>query len=235
MISVPPAPSWFSDRLLTYARQAEIELGERELDLLRLHAEWVFFWNRVTNLTAAKTWDELIVKHYLDSIIVARRWLPETGRMLDIGSGAGFPGIPIKIVSPGIEVVLCELRRKRASFLKSFISFARMKGVRVEQGSWQEVLSRMPSEFDIVTWRAIRMEVKDVLAIVNAGLKDGGAVVCWTTPSRVEQEIFKVRTLRKKTGSSGIDDIDVSACFYSLPGNIERAVLIFKKYDKLSE
>ncbi|MCX7821815.1 MAG: 16S rRNA (guanine(527)-N(7))-methyltransferase RsmG [Syntrophobacterales bacterium] len=224
VVSIPPAPHWFLERLEAYSQKVGCEISKDQAKLLKLHAEWLFFWNRVTNLTAAKTWDELIIRHYLDSIIVAQRWLPKSGKMLDIGSGAGFPGIPIKIMLPELEILLCELRRRKVSFLKSFISFAGLKGINVLRASWEEIVEKDPLVFDLITWRAIRIEHADIVDIANRGLKPGGVMVYWTTPSNL-------RDLGLTNNSCSYEEGGIIPLVfdYSLPGNINRAIVMFKK------
>ncbi|MEJ5300594.1 MAG: RsmG family class I SAM-dependent methyltransferase [Thermodesulforhabdaceae bacterium] len=224
MISIPSAPPWFSEKLARNALEAGCVLNDEQIKLLRLHAEWVFFWNRVTNLTAVETWEDLIFKHYLDAIIPACRWLPRVGRVLDIGSGAGFPGIPIKIFSPELDVTLCELRRRKASFLKSFIAYAGLKNIRVEQLKWQEAIKQESEKFDLVTVRALKLEHKEIEGLFREGLKDGGVIACWSTPHLAEKSLSR-GILEYEWEKSITTDL----LFYSLPGGIERVVVLFKK------
>lgn len=226
MTSVPSSPLWFSERLVACATEAGCRLDEDQVRLLKLHAEWVFFWNRVVNLTAIRSWEELIVKHYLDSVVVASRWLPKSGRMLDIGSGAGFPGIPVKILSPQLEVTLCEIRRKKASFLKSFIATSGLRGIEVSQTPWQEIIAKELLKFDLITWRALKLSHSDITSIVDLGLRPGGMAVCWTTPSIAKSDMLAACSESKVTFGKGVD---LSVFFYSLPGGIERAVVILRK------
>lgn len=233
MISIPRAPSWFTDRLARYAEEAGVGLSSAQLELLRQHAEFLFFWNRVTNLTAARDWEELITRHYIDALVVAHRWLPRSGLMLDIGSGAGFPGVPIKILSPDLDVTLCEVRRRKASFLKSFISYAKLQKIRVEQASWQEVLEKAGCKFHLITWRAIKIGLEDVLKIMHRGVTEGGIVACWTTPSILKTGLFELSAPMAKAKRSleevfGKRVASPSVFLYSLPSRIERAVVIFK-------
>ncbi|MGC8720930.1 MAG: 16S rRNA (guanine(527)-N(7))-methyltransferase RsmG [Thermodesulforhabdaceae bacterium] len=234
VISIPPAPPWFTEQLARYAQEAGIKLHSDQLELLKHHAEWVFFWNRVTNLTAARDWNELITKHYLDALIAAYKWLPKSGTMLDIGSGAGFPGIPIKILSPDLDVTLCEVRRKKASFLKSFIYHAGLTKIRVEQATWQEVLLKAKDKFDLITWRAIKIGFKDILEIIDRGVAKGGIVACWTTPSSIKKGDFPLRWPAEKSINSaeeiyGSMAVNSSVFFYSLPGGVERALVLFSR------
>jgi 16S rRNA (guanine527-N7)-methyltransferase len=219
--NIPEAPPWFSEKLTRYALEAGCLLSDKQVELLKLHAEWVFFWNRVTNLTAAKNWEELIHRHYLDAIIPACKWLPQRGRVFDIGSGAGFPGIPIKILSPEMDVTLCELRRRKASFLRSFIAHAGLNNIRVTQMKWQEAAKQDTEKFDLVTVRALRLENKEILDLARDGLTERGAVALWSTPSAIEKSDL-VKCLAQK-------GITTDIFSYSLPDGVERTLMMVKK------
>jgi len=218
---ISESPPWFSKKLTSYALEAGCFLSDKQVELLKLHAEWVFFWNRVTNLTAAKSWEELIYKHYLDAIIPACKWLPKNGRIFDIGSGAGFPGIPIKILAPELDMTLCELRRRKASFLKSFIAYAGLDNIRVTQMKWQEAVKQDTEKFDLVTVRALRLEYEEILNLLKDGLKERGAVALWSTPSAVKKSDLVEYLARK--------GITTNILYYSLPDGTERALMMVEK------
>lgn len=218
---IPEAPPWFSEKLAKDALSAGCFLDDKQIELLKIHAEWVFFWNKVTNLTAAKDWEDLIHRHYLDAIIPACKWLPQNGRIFDIGSGAGFPGIPIKILLPELDVTLCELRRRKVSFLKSFIAHARLDNISVTQMKWQEAVKQDTEKFDLVTVRALRLEYEEILDLLKNGLKERGAVALWSTPSAIEKS-----NLIKYFAREGITTNMLS---YSLPDGVERVLMMVKK------
>ncbi len=85
-------------------------------------------WNQKINLTAVRTEKEVVLKHFLDSISTIP-YLPESGSLLDIGSGAGFPGIPLKIVKPGLRVTLIDSVRKKVDFQRHMIRTLGLKEI----------------------------------------------------------------------------------------------------------
>jgi 16S rRNA (guanine527-N7)-methyltransferase len=94
------------------------ELSDRQVEQLRQHYELLTRWNQSLNLTSLRTLDEAVERHYCESVFAACH-LPEAlGSIADIGSGAGFPGIPIAIVRPQASVVLIESHQRKAAFLK---------------------------------------------------------------------------------------------------------------------
>jgi len=98
----------------------DLDLSPEQIDQFLTYLELLLKWNRRINLTAVRTPREIISRHFLDSLLLLPH-LPETGRLLDLGSGAGFPGLPLKIARPGLALDLAEATAKKASFLKEAI------------------------------------------------------------------------------------------------------------------
>ena len=134
-------------------------------------------WNRVINLTALHSTEEIVVKHFLDSLTLLP-YLPEEARILDLGSGAGFPGLPIKIVRPGQAITLVDASAKKISFLKEVVRCLNLSGTRVLQGF---VSKRSPAllgsdRFEIIVARAVGKLI-DLLSGVYPYLEKGGKLL----------------------------------------------------------
>lgn len=97
-----------------------VALDSGQIDLLTCHAEELMKWNRKFNITAIVDPHEVAVKHFIDSIALCNH-IPDRARVIDLGSGGGFPGLPLKIVKPSIELVMVDASRKRVSFLNHMI------------------------------------------------------------------------------------------------------------------
>lgn len=120
-----------------------------QIALLQAHYELLVRWNKVVNLTRVEGLEEAIERHYCESIIAALH-LPESGSVADVGSGAGFPGIPMAIVRPGCSVALIESHQRKAAFL---MEAARgLANVRVIAKRAEDVAER----FDWVVSRAVK-------------------------------------------------------------------------------
>ena len=118
-------------RLTLLARGAEamgVRLDGDQLHLLDRHIALLLKWNRSINLTAITDPAEVVEKHVLDSLAVAP-FVPR-GTLLDAGSGAGFPGLPLRIVRPDLEVFLVDSVQKKVAFLKSVLAELRLPNVR---------------------------------------------------------------------------------------------------------
>ncbi len=214
--NINPAPSWFSSRLASECRTFGLELTEKQLQLLTKHAEWVMYWNRVSNLMGNVSWEDLITVHYLDSVIPIK-WLPASGRLLDVGTGAGFPGVPLGVVNDNLDVILCDTRKKRVSFLKVFLAYAGLSSIEVTSLPWQELLENRNCSFDIVTTRALRLEPKDVEYVINKGLSRSGVLAMWSVPDE---------GFRRYCGVRGVE---IKIFKYDLPDGRKRSLVLIKK------
>ena len=93
-----------------------LPLAAEEIDMLQFHALELMKWNEKFNITAIVDPEAVAIKHYVDSMAIAP-YIPDHSRVIDLGSGGGFPGIPLKIVKPSIDLVMVDASRKRVSFL----------------------------------------------------------------------------------------------------------------------
>ncbi len=139
------------------ARGFGLELDTCHTDLFGAHAEELVHWTRTTNLTTITDPFEIAVKHFVDSLAAAAFVPPDTTCLLDIGSGGGFPGIPLKIVRPTLSVTLIDASRKKVSFLKHVIRTLNLQGiealhVRAEDLADDPVNHR---HFDVIVSRAL--------------------------------------------------------------------------------
>ena len=105
--------------LAEYAAALGLPLGEAELERFDRYAELLVEWNERMNLTAITEPGEIVVKHFVDSLTLLRAYTPPVGATLvDVGTGAGFPSVPVKIVRPDLRVTLLDSLNKRLVFLR---------------------------------------------------------------------------------------------------------------------
>jgi 16S rRNA (guanine527-N7)-methyltransferase len=133
-------------------------------------------WNARTNLTAIRDEEGILSRHFLESILCARALPPDIATLLDFGSGAGFPGLPIAILRPEIAVTLAESQHKKASFLREAIRSVALPTTKVHSAR-AETLSE---KFDCVTLRAVDNMSHAVQAAVHLLAPSGWLAVMTT-------------------------------------------------------
>ncbi len=172
----------FANLILKFTDKAGIALTQRQAGLLSLHIQLMLEWNLRLNLTRITGREEIIVKHLLDSILPAK-FLPSSGYALDVGTGAGFPGIPLKIVYPDLQMVLLDSSRKKVSFLTAVAAALGLKGIRVLHGRWQDFpkVEEHAGKFELITMRALRLEPEHITGLASLVLAPGGVLAWWGT------------------------------------------------------
>ncbi|HCL25882.1 MAG TPA: 16S rRNA (guanine(527)-N(7))-methyltransferase RsmG [Dehalococcoidia bacterium] len=142
------------------ASQLGIALSDAQLDQFEVYFRELVDWNQRANLTAITEYQEAQVKHFLDSLTVhmaAADELAGPSRVIDVGTGAGLPGVALKIAFPGIQLVLVESVAKKTAFLEHLVAVLGLEGVTVHTGR-AEVLSRdegLRESFDLVAVRGV--------------------------------------------------------------------------------
>jgi 16S rRNA (guanine527-N7)-methyltransferase len=132
-----------------------VSLSEGHLRLFDLYLSELIEWNSRMNLTGIKERSRMILELFLDSL-VAVPYLPLSGRMIDMGSGAGFPAIIIKILLPDLSLQLVESNSKKANFIKQVARVLRLPGIEVINKRIEEVRNGFYHDgFDVITSRAL--------------------------------------------------------------------------------
>jgi len=137
-------------------RQVGVRLSAAQLDSLKRYEQELVDWNARFNLTAIRHPQEIRTKHFLDSLtcLQAMREMP-VERLVDIGTGAGFPGIPLKIVYPKMQLTLVESVGKKAEFCRHLVRTLGLSGVEVVQER-AEVLGQLPAYREKYDWAVAR-------------------------------------------------------------------------------
>lgn len=141
-----------------------------------IYVELLLHWNRKVSLTAVTEPREILKFHFGESLLGIEAAAIENGRLADLGSGAGFPGIPIAMAKPGLEAMLIESNTKKAAFLEEVRRDLSLKNVSVHKGRIEEL---SPSEkFDFVAARALGRH-REFLGWTGKRLLEGGRAVLW--------------------------------------------------------
>lgn len=165
-----------------------IELPPSLRSAFRTYLRELKAWNRKTNLTAITGDEEIAVKHFLDSLASALALAPSVkGRLLDVGSGAGFPGLPVKLLHPQLEVTLLEPSQKKTAFLRHLIGTLNLEGVTV-LAKRVEDLKPGSAQLEAFRWIVTRaVKVGNLLPAFRPLLQEGGRIIlCRAEPLAAE-------------------------------------------------
>lgn len=175
----------FLEQLLKLTEANDIPFSEEQGRLCYGHITLMLDWNRRTNLTRITEFPEILIKHLLDSLLPAR-WLPQQGLALDVGTGAGFPGVPLKILRPQLKMVLLEANHKKVSFLKVLLARLSLKNSWVLHGRWEDFReihhSLARERYDLITMRAVRLQAEHLTRFASRVLAPGGIFAWWAGP-----------------------------------------------------
>jgi len=214
------------------AKDLDVKIDRGKKDQFGIHALELVKWNRKINLTAITDPLEIAVKHFLDSIAPAPI-IPPDASLLDIGSGGGFPGIPLKILMPSLSVTLIDASRKKVSFLKHVIRTLKLENIEALYVRAKNLArdSAFANNYDVIISRALSSMDTFVLMALPLLAKDGIIIVMKGKTS--EEEIESAYSLINKM--SGISEgnkrnITLILKKYTLPYlQSERSILIFKR------
>lgn len=143
------------DVLTKGAAELGVELSSGQVRLFLLYLDSLKFWNEKINLTGINDDGQIVVNHFLDSISVAP-FIADGSKLLDIGSGGGFPGIPLKIVNPSLEVTLLESIQKKVFFMRDIIRKLGLDRIQSVCGRAEDADNGVPRKyFNFVVSRAV--------------------------------------------------------------------------------
>ncbi len=148
-------------------------------------------WNRAYNLTALKTDRDIIIKHFIDSLLYMKA-LPEGAiKLADAGAGAGFPGIPLKIIRPEIEMTLIEPTRKKATFLRQMIRILDLPSIDVIEDRIENLGKEHEETYDVIVSRAT-FSITKFLDSASPYIKKQGILVMSKGP-KLSEDLDELR------------------------------------------
>ena len=178
----PQSPSWI-EMVRKGAIELNLSLDMAQAEQFSKHAALLLEWNRKINLTAIVDPVEMAAKHYLDAIAPLNH-IPPDGHLLDIGTGGGFPGIPLKIMRPRQPMTLIDGVRKKINFVKQAIRQLGLLDIQALQIR-AEALGRSQSSrttFNVIVCRALS-DLEDLVALAGPLLVPGGRIVAYQGPA----------------------------------------------------
>lgn len=203
--------------MISSASALGLTVGETQAQQFISYLHHLLEWNKTINLTAIIKPQEIIVKHFIDSLLaLIATSFPQDGVVLDVGTGGGFPGIPLKIMRPDIQLVLVEPVRKKCSFLHSVIGLLQLQNVSTFNGTIEQYV-KQPLNHAIDTAVVRALKFLDIKKHLHELLASNGKVVLYRTEPLNTQEIGEKFCL-------------VSESIHTLPcGYGERVVSVIRK------
>jgi 16S rRNA (guanine527-N7)-methyltransferase len=163
--------------------QPFIELDEMRLAAISKYIDLLTKWNARINLTAIRAPEEIVQRHFGESLFAASHLLAEKPikTAIDLGSGAGFPGVPFALLAPEVEITLIESSQKKSTFLKELIYLLGLKNVKVFGGRAESY----SQSADLVTLRAVE-KFGEVLPLALSLVSPGGRLALLVGTSQIE-------------------------------------------------
>ena len=215
------------DLLLEKLDIINVKINKKQIEQFNLYMQLLLDWNKKINLTAITEENEIILKHFVDSLTVLKH-IGENDRIIDVGSGAGFPGIPIAIMMPNIKITLLDSLNKRINFLNEVKDKLALKNVETIHSRSEDCGKdkKYREKYDVAIARAVA-NLSTLSEYLLPFVKLGGKMICMKG-SEIEQEVINAKNAIKKLGGK----IDLIEDFY-LPGSdIKRNIIISKKINK---
>jgi len=206
------------DKIKKYFHSANIPLTEKQADLFALYYTLINENNDDNDLTRIKGEEQFIIKHFLDSVYVCKFVeLPES--IVDIGTGAGFPGIPLKIMNPSLKLILAEQRKRRCDFLSLAIDELGLEGVEIYP---HKVTDKSFFDIDGVITRALE-DAPQTLSRVGHFLPKGGQVILLKGPD-ADGDISAL-----SEGDKSFFELEKDISYTLLDTDFKRRLLVFRK------
>lgn len=214
----------FNQKIKEYANEIGILLDEKQINQFYKYQQLLLEWNEKINLTAITDQEEIILKHFIDSLTIAK-YIEKNTKLIDVGTGAGFPGIPLKIIREDIEVTLLDSLNKRVNFLNEVIKELELSKIQTIHSRVEDFgkNKKYRETFDYATSRAVA-NLSTLSEYLMPLVKLKGACICMKG-SAVEDEIKQSQKAISILGGA-MELVDK----FQLPkSDIDRNVVLLRK------
>ncbi len=209
-----------------------IDLTDEKIRKIELYYDELINYNSHTNLTSITNKEDVYLKHFYDSLTITKvADFNKNIKVLDIGTGAGFPGLVLKIFFPNIELYLLDSNNKKTTFLKNVCQKLDLKDVFIINSRAEEYIKESREKFDIVTSRAVA-KTRILCELSLPFLKDNGYLLLMKASDKVTEEEVKESETTIKILNSKIEKVEK----FNLPiENSQRNIIVIKKLKKIDD
>ena len=219
----------FVEELIKKAQKIGIKINEEEANKFYKYMNLLLEWNEKINLTAITAPNEVILKHFIDSITI-NKYIEDKNSIMDIGTGAGFPGIPLKIINEDKKFILVDSLNKRINFLNEVSGELDLENIECIHARAEELASNSNyrEKCDIVTSRAVA-RLATLLEYMLPFVKVGGKCICMKG-ANIEEELEEAKRAIEVLGG----EVEVVDKFYLPDSDMERNIVVIKKVKNTS-
>ncbi|MDO4975606.1 MAG: 16S rRNA (guanine(527)-N(7))-methyltransferase RsmG [Alphaproteobacteria bacterium] len=219
----------FSEQLKSNLQNINVILNDKQIEMFYTYMQLLLEWNEKMNLTAITDPQDIIIKHFVDSLTI-EKYIKKDAKIIDIGTGAGFPGIPLSIARNDLNVTLMDSLNKRITFLDEVIKENNLNNVDTVHSRAEELARNKDfrEQFDVVTSRAVA-SLNVLLEYMLPFTKVEGYCICMKG-SNIEEEINNSKKALELLNGK-IEKIET----LELPGtDYGRNIIIIKKINNIS-
>ena len=218
-----------TDQFVKDLKTFDITLSDLQINQFITYYEMLTEWNQVMNLTAITEYDEVMKKHFVDSLTLCKAYdVNKSTKLIDVGTGAGFPGLALKIAYPSFEVTLLDSLNKRIQFLNAVIDKLGLTGVNAIHGRAEDYAKQgqLREKFDLCVSRAVA-NLSTLSEYCLPFVKGGGYFI----PYKSEKIVEEVQTAGKAISILG-GYIEKQVEFLLPETDIYRNLFVIKKIKK---
>ena len=196
----------FSEKIKEYMNKINIEISDKQIEKFFDYMNLLLEWNEKINLTAITEPEDIILKHFVDCATILK-YIKDEDKIIDIGTGAGFPGIPLKILNEKLDITLMDSLNKRINFLNEIINKLELKNIVAIHARAEELARNKEyrEKFDIATSRAVA-NLSTLSEYMLPFVKKDGMVISMKG-SNIEEEVKNAKKAIKILGGE-IEKID---------------------------
>lgn len=220
----------FSTILKEESTLINVMLNDKQIQDFYKYMNMLIQWNEKINLTAIIEPKDIIIKHFVDSLTISK-YIKDEMKIIDIGTGAGFPGIPIKIKNEKVEITLMDALNKRINFLEEVIKKNNLKNIETLHGRAEEFgkNTKYREKYDMCITRAVA-KMNILVEYMMPFIKKDGICICMKG-IEVEEELEKSKNAIKELGGK-IEQIDKLTL---LENENNRNIIVIKKISETPE